>query len=128
VSPLLSRPFVTLCVSNLTFFFGMTMFFGGVLEPNLDAFRHALERLSPAVYLSGYYARWLAGFESRLVANGFLAEGELDARLAGRPPPARESPASSAPELRDLLPGRSRHELFPSSRVRAYACGPRQRA
>jgi len=28
---------------------------------NLHAFRHAIERVPPAQYLSGYYGRWLDG-------------------------------------------------------------------
>jgi nitrile hydratase len=40
---------------------------GGLANP--DAFRHAIERLPPAVYLTaGYYGRWLAALE-RLVAE-----------------------------------------------------------
>ena len=38
---------------------------------NVDAFRHAIERLSPVEYLTaGYYGRWLAALESLAAARG----------------------------------------------------------
>jgi nitrile hydratase len=46
----------------------------------VDAFRHAIERLPPAVYLTaGYYGRWLAALERLVVEKGIAA---------GAPPPA----------------------------------------
>ena len=51
---------------------------------NIDAFRHAIERLNPVDYLSaGYYGRWLASLETLLVERGLLARGDVDARLRG---------------------------------------------
>ena len=62
---------------------------------NIDAFRHAIERLAPVMYLqAGYYGRWLRALETLLVEAGLLGRGEVDERLAGTP--ARE-PAASAP-------------------------------
>lgn len=59
----------------------------GASGTNLDAFRHALERLHPVDYLSeGYYGRWLAAAELLLVDSGVLAPGAVEARarrLAG---------------------------------------------
>jgi nitrile hydratase beta subunit len=53
---------------------------------NTDAFRHAIERMDPEAYLgSGYYGRWMAAIETRLVEEGLLAEGEVDAQLRGDP-------------------------------------------
>ena len=55
---------------------------------NTDEFRHAIERLDPALYLSaGYYGRWLAALEVRLVDRGIVASDEVDARAsaAARP-------------------------------------------
>jgi len=44
---------------------------GGLANP--DAFRHAIERLSPAEYLTaGYYGRWLAALERLLSERGAL--------------------------------------------------------
>jgi nitrile hydratase len=62
---------------------------------NVDAFRHAIERLPPAVYLTaGYYGRWLAALE-RLVVEKGIADGSAappaarapGARRDGAPPP-----------------------------------------
>jgi nitrile hydratase subunit beta len=69
--------------------FGLAMAAGGILGANLDAMRDAIERLDPAVYLRGYYVRWLHALERQLEARGFLGEGELEARLRGEETPAR---------------------------------------
>jgi len=63
---------------------------------NLDAFRHAIERVPPAQYLEGYFHRWARAFETVLVEGGVLAAGELDERLTGQTPstaPARTTKA-----------------------------------
>src|SRR6185295_18312521 len=53
---------------------------------NVDAFRHAIERLDPVTYLTaGYYGRWLGALERLLADAGAIASGELDARIAGGP-------------------------------------------
>jgi nitrile hydratase len=58
---------------------------------NIDAFRHAIERLPPATYLTvGYYGRWLAALELLATEAGVLAPGAVDARLAGEPATAAE--------------------------------------
>lgn len=49
----------------------------------LDAFRFAMEQLPREVYLSSYHERMLGGCESLLVRSGYLAPGELDARVRG---------------------------------------------
>jgi nitrile hydratase len=74
---------------------------GGSFVPNLDKFRHAIERLDPVTYLvAGYYGRWLRALETRLVEAGELAAGAVDRRaaeLAREPPnPADPPPASAA--------------------------------
>jgi len=66
-----------------------TLLSRAMLGNNVDAFRWTMERLPAAQYLAGYYQRWLAGLERSLVDQSVLAPGELDARLAGRAPPAR---------------------------------------
>jgi nitrile hydratase beta subunit len=61
--------------------FGMMMatFAGG--QFNVDQFRHAIERMTPAHYLeSSYYEHWLAALETLLVENGALTRDELEAR------------------------------------------------
>ena len=48
---------------------------------NIDSFRHSIERLDPAIYLTaGYYGRWLASLEVRLVERGMLTSDEVDQR------------------------------------------------
>lgn len=69
--------------------FGLTLAASGILGGNLDAARDAIERLDPEVYLRGYYVRWLGSLERQLEARGFVAEGELEARLRGQEPAAR---------------------------------------
>jgi nitrile hydratase len=64
--------------------FGLAMAAGGILGANFDAMRDAIERLDPDVYLRNYYVRWLRACERQLEGQGFLAPGELDARLSGK--------------------------------------------
>lgn len=53
----------------------------GASGTNLDAFRHALERMHPLEYLGdGYYGRWLAAAETLLVDSGVLAPGAVESR------------------------------------------------
>jgi len=48
---------------------------------NLDAFRHALERMHPVDYLvDGYYGRWLHAAESLLVESSIVAPNAVEAR------------------------------------------------
>jgi nitrile hydratase beta subunit len=50
-------------------------------NPNLDAFRHRIERMGAAEYLStSYYEHWLAGIEILLSERGLVTPEELDAR------------------------------------------------
>jgi nitrile hydratase beta subunit len=54
---------------------------GRVSGQNLDAFRHALERLDREAYLDdGYYGRWLNASELMLTDSAILAPGAIDAR------------------------------------------------
>lgn len=47
---------------------------------NLDATRHAIERIPPERYLaSTYYERWLYSLETRLVESGIATRDEIDA-------------------------------------------------
>ncbi|GIF97114.1 nitrile hydratase subunit beta [Catellatospora citrea] len=77
---------------------------GRLAGRNLDAFRHAVERLDRAAYLDqGYFGRWLNAAELMLVEGGVLAPGEIDARardLRDRPveaPPEPARPDAPAP-------------------------------
>ena len=50
---------------------------------NIDAGRHAIERIDPATYLhASYYQRWLLGTQSTLVDAGVCSLEEIEARMA----------------------------------------------
>jgi nitrile hydratase beta subunit len=54
---------------------------GRISGRNLDAFRHALERLHPVDYLvDGYYGRWLNASELMLIDSSIIAPGAIEAR------------------------------------------------
>jgi nitrile hydratase len=64
--------------------FALTGAAGGSFVPNVDKFRHAIERMEPVEYLTaGYYGRWLRAIETRLVEAGALAAGAVDALARG---------------------------------------------
>ena len=53
------------------------------VSENVDHFRHSVERISPAAYLSdGYYGRWLGAAETMLVEKGLITQQELDQAVA----------------------------------------------
>jgi nitrile hydratase subunit beta len=81
---------------------------GGHLGGNLHAFRHSIERMDPAHYLtSPYYEHWLTGLATLMVERGVITAGELEARAGGRfplsrpipPLPPPTPPASAAPRF-----------------------------
>ena len=83
---------------------------GGSFAPNIDKFRHAIERMDPVEYLSaGYYGRWLRAIETRLVEAGELAPGAVDrlARELARKT-ARERRQPAAANLRQAQRSRRR--------------------
>ena len=50
---------------------------------NVDQLRRGIESMPADEYeRASYYERWLFSIETRLVEEGVLAPGELDARLA----------------------------------------------
>lgn len=52
------------------------------IAANVDHFRHSVERIHPANYLSdGYYGRWLGGAETLLVESSVLTRVEVETRL-----------------------------------------------
>lgn len=65
--------------------FGLLSFLQTMLGKTVDEFRYEIEQLPPHQYFRPYYARWLAALESGLEQRGYLADGELDAKLSGRP-------------------------------------------
>ena len=49
---------------------------------NIDAFRHAIERLEPATYLTAsYYEKWALALESLLVEGGVVTRAEIAQRI-----------------------------------------------
>lgn len=95
---------------------------------NLDAFRHALERLDRSAYLDdGYYGRWLNAAELMLVDSAVLAPGAIDARarnLRGEDVPEPAVPEPNKPDYAPTGPGSLRTiDVAP-----AFACGDRVRA
>ena len=50
---------------------------------NIDAFRHAIERLDPATYLSvSYYEKWARALEALLADAGVVTPDEIAERVA----------------------------------------------
>lgn len=94
--------------------------------PNVDRFRHAIERIDPVSYLADtYYGRWLGGIETLLVEAGILDQGRISARAVSLGAPvdvriaARPKAVPDPVGDRASAPGNYR-ELETSS---AYAVG-----
>jgi len=65
---------------------------------NIDAFRHAIERMDPAHYLgSSYYEHWLTGAATLLVEHGVVTRDELEAKSGGAFPLSRPVRSTAAP-------------------------------
>jgi len=59
----------------------------GPLRANLPAFRHSIERMDPAHYLSSpYFEHWVTGVATRAVESGLTTRDELEQRAGGRFP------------------------------------------
>jgi nitrile hydratase beta subunit len=70
---------------------------------NLDEFRHGMERMDPAHYLSSsYYEHWLTAMETLLVEKGIINQEELQERL---------EEARSAEDPKTIVPEREDAEL-----------------
>lgn len=98
--------------------------FGGV---NLDAFRHALERLDRAAYLDdGYYGRWLNGAELMLTDSAVLAPGAIHARARNLRGEHVEEPPVPEPAVPDYAPS-AEGSLRSVDTAPAFAVGERVR-
>ncbi len=64
--------------------FALDLLFEAFVEgANIDAFRHAVERLEPATYLTAsYYEKWALALESLLVEGGVMTRAEIAQRIA----------------------------------------------
>src|SRR6266498_2071984 len=73
---------------------------------NIDEFRHAIERMRPADYLSAtYYEKWLDGIARLFLEKGAVSEAEMGARtefFRGRPD--APAPAALAGPPRERVP------------------------
>lgn len=78
---------------------------GRVSGQNLDAFRHALERLDADAYFEdGYYGRWLNAAELMLTESSIIAPGAIDARVRRNAGEDVEEPAAPEPKKPDYAP------------------------
>lgn len=72
---------------------------------NLHAFRHAIERVPPHEYLSGYYARWLLGAQNLLADSGIVSADEVAAQAARLSGQDAEEPPRPEPHKPDMPSG-----------------------
>jgi nitrile hydratase len=101
---------------------------GRISGRNIDAFRHALDRLDRAAYLDhGYYGRWLAAAELMLIDSAILAPGAVEARaraLSGEDVAEPPVPEPQKPEYAASGPG----SLRTVEHAPAFAVGAAVRA
>src|SRR5215469_1550299 len=98
---------------------------GGI---NVDAFRHALERLDRAAYLDdGYYGRWLNGGELMLTERSILAPGAIKARARNLRGEHAEEPPIPEPDRPDYAPA-AKDSLRTVSAAPAFTVGEPVRA
>lgn len=92
--------------------FALALLASRVAGWNLDAFRHALERLSRSAYLDdGYFGRWLNAAELVLSDSGVLAPSAVTARarnIRGERVAEPLTPRLNTPAYRSTTPGQLR--------------------
>jgi len=89
---------------------------------NIDALRHAIERLDPVTYLTaGYYGRWRRALETLLGETGIVPAAELAVRLRDPAAPAAALTSRPVPpaELGARRPLARAPRFSPGDRVRA---------
>ncbi len=94
---------------------------------NIDAGRHARERIPPAEYLRmSYYEKWLAGLAMLLEETGLVTRAELE---SARPAPgsAKAAPALTADQVAAMIT-RGRSFDRPLNRPPRFTAGQRVRA
>ena len=83
---------------------------------NVDEYRHAVERMDPAHYLTAsYYERMLTGVASLLVEKGLVTRTELEVRAGGAFPLARPAEAQRSG---DVAPHKAHFAVGAPVRVR----------
>jgi nitrile hydratase beta subunit len=108
--------------------FALTLLSIRVSGRNLDAFRHAQERLNRGAYLDdGYFGRWLNASELMLTDSAILAPTAIDARarnLRGEDVEEPPIPEPAKPDYTPTAAGALRSVDVPP----AFAVGERVRA
>ncbi|MEW9528859.1 nitrile hydratase subunit beta [Microbispora sp. NPDC049125] len=108
--------------------FALTLLSIPVSGRNVDAFRHAQERLDRAAYLDdGYFGRWLNAAELMLTDSAIIAPSAIDARarnLSGGHVEEPPTPEPAKPEYTPTAAGSLRTVDVPP----AFAVGERVRA
>jgi nitrile hydratase subunit beta len=95
---------------------------------NIDAFRHALERLSRTAYLDdGYFGRWLNAAELVLTDSAILAPSAIDARARNLRGEQVQEPAVPRPARPDYAPA-GEGSLRSVDAAPAFAVGERVHA
>jgi len=108
--------------------FALTLLSVWVSGQNIDAFRHAQERLGRAAYLDdGYFGRWLNASELMLTDSAILAPGAIDARARNLTGEDVEEPPIPAPARPDYAPT-ARGSLRIVDNAPAFSVGERVRA
>jgi nitrile hydratase subunit beta len=108
--------------------FALTLLSIRVSGRNVDAFRHALERLDRAAYLDdGYFGRWLNGAELMLTDSAILAPAAIDARARNLRGEHVEEPPIPEPARPDYAPT-AEGSLRTVDVAPAFAIGERVRA
>ena len=108
--------------------FALTLLSIRVSGQNIDAFRHALERLDRAAYLDqGYYGRWLSAAELMLTGSAILAPGAIDARARNLRGEAAPEPPVPEPAPPDYVPT-AKGSLRTVNAAPAFSIGERVRA
>jgi nitrile hydratase beta subunit len=108
--------------------FAMALLSMRVSGTNLDAFRHAADRLAPVDYLvDGYYGRWLGIAETLLTDSDIIAPGAVEARarkLRGEDVSEPPEPTPNKPDYQPAAGGSLRQVDTPPD----FAVGDRVRA
>lgn len=91
------------------------------LNPGGGAFRHSIERMDPAHYLtSTYYEHWLTGVTTLAVEAGVVTQQELEQRAGGRFPLSRPDRGSAPPSA----PAKTEPRFAVGDRVRVREWHP----
>ena len=85
--------------------FAMSLLSMRLSGANLDAFRHAMNRLDAAHYFDdGYYGRWLYGAENLLMDSDIIAPGTVEARATNMTGGHADEPPAPEPHKPDYAP------------------------